>query len=231
MSRTLHHARMRYKLSSHMHWSPEPYHASLSGSAWKSPMQSMWCRFALIYTRVGKAKMPPEPNGVFPVRTCLKCAPCGKGQLQMLSSPKSPDARRVHVWKRLIFNERNLPAVSITHYSHLHPKTVLLTGQNTCVILNQIMLCCTRLLIGVEALQFFQEDVAIGNGIVLVGHDEKLEDGPSAWAEEEDGAVSVGPGLGIHHNLIQLVPEPQGKQSAALMPRRCAAHLGHTSTK
>lgn len=222
-----------------MHWSPELYHASLSGSAWKSPMQSMWCPFALICTRVGKAKTPPEPNGVFPVRTCLKCAPCEKGQLQTLSSPKSPDARRVHVWKRLIFNERDQPTVSITCYSHLHPKTVLLTVQNTCttktvqqsMILNQIVLCCTRLLIGVEALQFFQKDVAIGNGIVLVGHDEKLEDGPSAWAKEEDGAVSVGPGLGIHHDLIQLVPEPQGKQSAALVPRRCAAHVGLTSTK
>lgn len=131
MSRTIHHAWMRYKLSSHMHWSPELHHASLSGSAWKSPMQSMWCPFALICTRVGKTKTPPEPNGVFPVRTCLKCAPCEKGQLQTLSSPKSPDAWRVHVWKRLIFNERNQPAVSITCYSHLHPKTVLLTVQNS----------------------------------------------------------------------------------------------------
>lgn len=62
------------------------------------------------------------------------------------------------------------------------------------------------LLFRVEALQFLQEDVAVGDRVVLVGHDEKLEDGPPAGAQEQNRAVPVRSGFRVHHNLIQLVP-------------------------
>lgn len=67
------------------------------------------------------------------------------------------------------------------------------------------------LLVRVEPLQFLQEDVAVGDGVVLVGHDEELEDGPPARPEEQDGPVPVRPGFCVHHNLIQLVPEQQDR--------------------
>ncbi len=79
------------------------------------------------------------------------------------------------------------------------------------------------LLIRVESLQFLQEDVTIGDGVVLIGHDEELEDGPSARPKEQDGPVSMGPGFCVHHNLIQLVPAEQERYSAALMPQSCVA--------
>lgn len=58
----------------------------------------------------------------------------------------------------------------------------------------------------VESLQLLQEDVAVGDRVVLVGHDEELEDGPSAGAQEQHGPVPVWPGLCVHDDLIQLVP-------------------------
>lgn len=67
-------------------------------------------------------------------------------------------------------------------------------------------LLLTALLIRVESLQFLQEDVAVSDRVVLVGHDEELEDGPFARPEEQDGSVSIRPSFGIHHNLIQLIP-------------------------
>lgn len=70
------------------------------------------------------------------------------------------------------------------------------------------------LLIGVESLQFFQEDVAAGDSVVLVGHDEELEDGPSAGPEEQDSPVPVRPGFCIHHNLIELIPAQQQRDRA-----------------
>lgn len=61
-------------------------------------------------------------------------------------------------------------------------------------------------LVRVESLQLLQEDVAAGDRVVLVGHDEKLEDGPSAGAQEQHGPVPVRPSLRVHDDLIQLVP-------------------------
>jgi len=40
--------------------------------------------------------------------------------------------------------------------------------------------CSMVLLIRIKSFQFLQEDVAVGDRIVLVRHNEKLEDGPSA---------------------------------------------------
>lgn len=62
------------------------------------------------------------------------------------------------------------------------------------------------ILVRVESLQLLQEDVAAGDRVVLVGHDEKLEDGPSAGAQEQHGPVPVRPSLRVHDDLIQLVP-------------------------
>lgn len=74
------------------------------------------------------------------------------------------------------------------------------------------MLSSPFLLIRVESLQFLQEDVAVGDCVVLVGHDEELEDGPSARSEKQNGSVSKRPGFCIHHNLVQLVPTPSERE-------------------
>lgn len=76
----------------------------------------------------------------------------------------------------------------------------------------------TILLVRVESLQFLQEDVAVGDGVVLIGHDEELEDGASAGAQEQNGAVLIRPGLCVHHNLIQLVPVHTESQSPTTTP-------------
>lgn len=62
-------------------------------------------------------------------------------------------------------------------------------------------------LVWVESLQLLQEDVAVADAVVRVGHDEELEDGPSAGTQEQDCPVSGWSGLCVHHNLVQLVPE------------------------
>lgn len=72
------------------------------------------------------------------------------------------------------------------------------------------------LLIRVESLQFLEEDVAVGDSVVLVGHNEELENGPSARPEKQDGSVSVRPSFCIHHHLVQLVPTGQGRWISAL---------------
>lgn len=72
---------------------------------------------------------------------------------------------------------------------------------------NSISCSVAASLVRVESLQLLQEDVAVGHGVVRVGHDEELEDGPSAGAQEQDRPVPGRSGLGVHHNLVQLVPE------------------------
>lgn len=69
------------------------------------------------------------------------------------------------------------------------------------------------LLVRVESLQFLQKDVAVRDSVVLVRHNEKLEDGPSARSKEYNSTVPVRPSLCIHHYLIQLVPEPQSRET------------------
>lgn len=81
------------------------------------------------------------------------------------------------------------------------------------------MLSFPFLLIRVESLQFLQKDVAVGDCVVLVGHDEELEDGPSARSEEQDSSVSIRPGFCIHHNLVQLVPTQRERESATITQR------------
>lgn len=46
------------------------------------------------------------------------------------------------------------------------------------------MLHISALLIWVESLQFLQEDIAVGDRVVRVWHDEEFEDGPSAGPQE-----------------------------------------------
>lgn len=68
--------------------------------------------------------------------------------------------------------------------------------------------------VGVKAFQLFQEDVTAGDRVVLVRHDEELQDGPPVGPQEKDGAVPGGARLCIHHDLIQLVPGTDGQSEA-----------------
>lgn len=72
------------------------------------------------------------------------------------------------------------------------------------------------LLVRVESLQFLQKDVAVSDGIVLVRHDEKFEDGPSARSKVHNRTISVRPSLRIYHYLIQLVPKTQRKNTVLI---------------
>lgn len=76
------------------------------------------------------------------------------------------------------------------------------------------MLHIGALLIWVESLQFLQEDIAVGDRVVRVWHDEEFEDGPSAGPQEQHRPISVRSSLCIHHYLIQLVPVQQGEKKA-----------------
>lgn len=58
----------------------------------------------------------------------------------------------------------------------------------------------------------------MGDRVVLVGHDEELEDGPSAGPQEQHGPVPVGPSFCIHHDLIQLVPAEHSHRVRRLLP-------------
>lgn len=68
--------------------------------------------------------------------------------------------------------------------------------------------------VGVEPFQLLQEDVAAGDRVVRVRHDEELQDGAPVGPQEKDGAVPVRPRLRIHHYLIQLVPGADGQSDA-----------------